>query len=54
MDLTDAVILITGARRVGASVASELARRGAHMSLSYRESVDAAEQAATAVRQHGR
>lgn len=54
MDLTDTVILITGARRVGASVASELARRGAHVSLSYRESADAAEQAATAVRQHGR
>lgn len=54
MDLIDKVVLITGARRIGASVAEELARCGAHVSLSYRGSVEAAEQAAAAVRRHGR
>ncbi len=54
MDLTDKVVLITGARRVGASVAAEVARRGADVSISYRSSADAAESAAAAVRQHGR
>ena len=54
MDLTDKVVLITGTRRIGAAVAAELARRGAHVSLAYRRSADAADQAASAVRQHGR
>ena len=53
MDLIDKVVLITGARRIGASVAAEVARRGAHVSLSYRVSAEAAEQAAAAVRRHG-
>lgn len=54
MELTDKVVLITGTRRIGSAVATELARRGAHVSLGYRTSADAAEQAASAVRQHGR
>ena len=54
MDLTDKVVLITGARRIGATVAAELARRGSHVCLSYRRSADAAKRAAADVRQHGR
>lgn len=36
MDLTGQVAIVTGARRVGLSVAAELARRGAHVNLSCR------------------
>ena len=42
MDLREKVAVITGGRRIGASVAVELARRGMHVSLSYRMSSDAA------------
>jgi len=54
MDLTGKVILLTGARRVGAVVAESLAREGADISLVYNQS--AAETAATvdAVRARGR
>ena len=54
MDLTDKVVLITGPRRIGASIASELARRGAHISLSFRRSADDAQRAAELVRDAGR
>ena len=36
MLLTGQVAIVTGARRVGLSVAAELARRGAHVNLSCR------------------
>ena len=54
MELTDKVALITGAKRVGASVAEELARRGADVSLSYNRSMADAERAAETVRATGR
>lgn len=38
MELTDRVALITGGRRIGAVVASELARKGAHVAMVYRGS----------------
>ncbi len=42
MDLTGQVALVTGARRIGMSVAGELARRGAHVNLSCRRPLAAA------------
>ena len=36
MDLTDSVALITGGRRIGAVVATELARKGARVAMVYR------------------
>jgi NAD(P)-dependent dehydrogenase (short-subunit alcohol dehydrogenase family) len=54
MDLTDRVALITGGKRIGASVASHLAQRGMHVALSYNRSRDDAEHAAGAVRLLGR
>jgi NAD(P)-dependent dehydrogenase (short-subunit alcohol dehydrogenase family) len=50
VDLTDKVALITGGRRIGAVVATELARRGAHVAMVYRTSVSEAEQTASALR----
>ncbi len=54
MDLRDRVVLITGAKRIGASVAVEAARRGAHVALGYNRSRGEAEAAADAVRAAGR
>lgn len=54
MDLLDRVVLITGGRRIGAVVATELARRGAHVALVYRTSRAAAEETLDAVRATGR
>jgi NAD(P)-dependent dehydrogenase (short-subunit alcohol dehydrogenase family) len=42
--------LITGGRRIGAVVATELARKGAHVAIVYRASRDEAEETAAAVR----
>ena len=53
MDLREKVVVITGGRRIGASVAVELARRGADLSLSYRASSDAAAAAAKEVERWG-
>ena len=50
MDLTDKVALITGGRRIGAVVATELARRGAHVAIAYRASRVEAEETATSLR----
>lgn len=50
MDVTDKVALITGGRRIGAVVATELARRGAHVAIVYRASRAEAEETATALR----
>ena len=54
MDLQDRVALITGGRRIGASVATELARRGADVALVYRTSRAEADETADAVRDLGR
>ena len=54
MDLTDKVALITGGRRIGAVVANELARKGAHVALVYRASRSEAEETAAALRAIGR
>ncbi len=39
MDIAGKVVLITGAKRIGSSVAAALARRGADISISYNRSV---------------
>jgi len=54
MLLTDRVVLITGAKRVGAAVAAAVAGRGADVALSYNRSATEAEETATDVRRHGR
>ena len=54
MDLADRVALITGGRRIGAVVATELARRGADVALVYRSSRSEADETAGAVRALGR
>ncbi len=52
MDLNGRVVLITGAKRIGAVVAEELARRGVDVALGYARSRDEAEAAAARVRGH--
>jgi NAD(P)-dependent dehydrogenase (short-subunit alcohol dehydrogenase family) len=54
MNLMDRVVLITGGKRIGQVVARELAKRGAHVALSYRGSREEAEQTAADVRAEGR
>jgi NAD(P)-dependent dehydrogenase (short-subunit alcohol dehydrogenase family) len=54
MELSGRVVLITGGRRVGAVVATELARSGADVALVYRRSAREAEHTAAAVRALGR
>jgi NAD(P)-dependent dehydrogenase (short-subunit alcohol dehydrogenase family) len=56
MNLADGnrVVLLTGARRIGAEVALEAARRGADIALAYRSSEAEAADAARAVRALGR
>ncbi len=54
MELSGRVALITGGRRIGAVVASELARRGTDIALVYRASRAEAEEAADTVRGHDR
>jgi NAD(P)-dependent dehydrogenase (short-subunit alcohol dehydrogenase family) len=54
VDLTDKIALITGGRRIGAVVATELARKGAHVALVYRASRSGAEETAGALRGMGR
>jgi NAD(P)-dependent dehydrogenase (short-subunit alcohol dehydrogenase family) len=54
MDLDGRVALITGGRRIGAVVATELARGGADVALVYRHSRPEAEETAVAVRALGR
>jgi len=52
--LTDRAALITGGKRIGAVVATELARRGADIALTYHSSQAEAEETAAAVRAFGR
>lgn len=54
MDLPGRVALITGGRRIGAVVATELARGGADIALVYRRSRGEAEETADAARGFGR
>ena len=54
MDLKGRVALITGAKRIGAIVAEELARRGVDVALSYNRSKTEAEETAARVRALGR
>lgn len=53
MTLDGKVALITGGKRIGAVVAEELARRGAHVALTYARSKDEAEDTAARVRALG-
>jgi len=54
MNLDSRVALITGGRRIGAVVATELARAGADIAMVYRRSKAEAEETAAAVRTLGR
>ena len=54
MDLTDKAVLITGARRIGSSVAVTLARQGANLSLSYNNSNQEIKHTAELIRNIGR
>ena len=54
MDLAGRVALITGAKRIGAIVAEELARHGVDVALSYNRSRREAEETAARVRTLGR
>jgi NAD(P)-dependent dehydrogenase (short-subunit alcohol dehydrogenase family) len=54
MELSNRVALITGGKRIGAVVATELARGGADIALAYRSSRAEAEETADAVRGFGR
>ena len=54
MQLTDTVVLITGAKRIGAVVGRELAARGADVAFAYGRSKAEADQAAVDVRALGR
>ena len=54
MILTDKAVLITGARRIGAVVATALAMRGMDVALAYHRSRDEAEAVATRIRASGR
>ena len=54
MELTSRVALITGGKRIGAVVATELARAGADVAIVYHRSRSEAEETAAAVRAHGR
>ena len=53
MDLAGRIVLITGARRVGAGLALLLADRGAHVALTYLTSHARIEQVAAEVRTRG-
>jgi NAD(P)-dependent dehydrogenase (short-subunit alcohol dehydrogenase family) len=54
MDLTRRAALVTGARRIGAVVAIELARQGADVAIVYHTSRAETDDTAEAVRAHGR
>ena len=54
MLLTDRVVLLTGAKRVGATIATAVAERGADVALSYNRSSAEADETAAAIRTLGR
>src|SRR3989344_2029907 len=43
MDLKDKVIILTGARRIGQTVTEELAKKGAHLAITYRSAKEESE-----------
>jgi NAD(P)-dependent dehydrogenase (short-subunit alcohol dehydrogenase family) len=54
MTLSGRVVLLTGARRIGASIARAVAEQGANVALAYRSSSREADDAAAEVRSLGR
>jgi 3-oxoacyl-[acyl-carrier protein] reductase len=54
MEIQEKAALITGTRRLGASIAVDLAGAGMNLCLIYRESREAAENAVTAIKRMGR
>ena len=54
MLLTDRVALLTGTKRIGGVVAAALGERGTDVALVYNRSKEEADEAAAAVRAHGR
>lgn len=54
MDIRDRAVLITGAKRIGATLAEELAARGADVAISYHQSEAEATRTVEAVRAAGR
>jgi NAD(P)-dependent dehydrogenase (short-subunit alcohol dehydrogenase family) len=54
MQLTDRVVLLTGARRIGMAVAAAVSARGADVVLTYNRSHAEADEAAATVRNAGR
>jgi NAD(P)-dependent dehydrogenase (short-subunit alcohol dehydrogenase family) len=54
MILTDKIVLVTGARRIGAVVATALAKRGADLAVHYNRSREEADTAVAALRALGR
>jgi NAD(P)-dependent dehydrogenase (short-subunit alcohol dehydrogenase family) len=54
MDLSSKVVLITGAKRIGAAIAGAVAARGADVAIVYNTSNQEAEDAAATVRAAGR
>lgn len=54
MDLKGKVIILTGARRIGQTVATKLAERGATLVLTYRESRSEANECARSITKMGR
>lgn len=53
MDLRDRVVLLTGAKRIGAAIATAVAARGASVALAYNRSREEAEETASAVKAAG-
>ncbi len=54
MDLTSRVVLLTGAKRIGAEIAAAVAAAGADVAIAYRSSSAEANEVAERVRQSGR
>lgn len=54
MEMRDRAVLITGGRRIGATVAADLAARGFDVALSFNRSRAEADQASAAIRATGR
>ena len=54
MDLTSRVVLLTGAKRIGAEIAAAVAAAGADVAIAYRSSSAEASEVAERVRQSGR
>ncbi len=53
MNLKEKVVLLTGARRIGQTVAEELAKKGASLAIAYRSSKEESEAMCAVCIQHG-